>query len=354
MTKYIKLFNNHTQYETFMGSDELMLPNVSHCIEENEVHYNPLHVINGHEYIDLGLPSGTLWATMNIGAESEKDFGLYFAWGETQGYTADQISGSATPHRDFTWADYQLGDGGSGSTNMTKYNETDGKTVLDLEDDAVNANWGSDWHMPTLAQISELSEYATFSGNPQEIDGKYYYVVTVGDKSLLFPETHFANSGEILNWWDTYIWSSTIGTFPPFRPETTEAYGIIPDGHWTASNRINSIERFTGVNIRGVVGNDDKIWQIISDDITTSYLTITLDKTLPLDASNITLLASSTRNDYEAYPFTVEKVNDTTYTFIYDEPYDRTPFNCYYFKIEFTSNGKTYNTLSYKTSNCLS
>lgn len=45
MSKYIKLFDNHTQYETFMGSDELILPNVSHCIEENEVHYNPYYEV---------------------------------------------------------------------------------------------------------------------------------------------------------------------------------------------------------------------------------------------------------------------------------------------------------------------
>ena len=46
---------------------------------------------NGHEYVDLGLPSGTLWAKCNVGAETETDYGLYFQWGDTQGYTADQI-----------------------------------------------------------------------------------------------------------------------------------------------------------------------------------------------------------------------------------------------------------------------
>lgn len=44
-----------------------------------------------YEYVDLGLPSGTLWAKMNVGAKSETDAGLYFAWGETQGYTAEQV-----------------------------------------------------------------------------------------------------------------------------------------------------------------------------------------------------------------------------------------------------------------------
>ena len=44
-----------------------------------------------HEYVDLGFPNGTLWATMNVGANSETDYGLYFQWGDTQGYTAEQV-----------------------------------------------------------------------------------------------------------------------------------------------------------------------------------------------------------------------------------------------------------------------
>ena len=46
--------------------------------------YAQTNVIDGHEYVDMGLPSGTLWATCNIGAESSTDFGDYFAWGETE------------------------------------------------------------------------------------------------------------------------------------------------------------------------------------------------------------------------------------------------------------------------------
>jgi len=80
---------------------------------------------------------------MNVGASSEKDAGLYFAWGETQGYTASQVG----TDKQFSWNDYALTED-NGST-MTKYNATDGKTELDLEDDAVAANWGGEWHIPT-------------------------------------------------------------------------------------------------------------------------------------------------------------------------------------------------------------
>ena len=105
---------------------------------------------NGHEYVDLGLPSGTLWAKMNVGAESETDGGLYFAWGETQGYAASQVG----TDKNFSWSDYTLTED-SGST-MTKYNATDGKTHLELTDDAAAVNMGGDWHMPNRAQCIEL------------------------------------------------------------------------------------------------------------------------------------------------------------------------------------------------------
>lgn len=108
---------------------------------------------NGHAYVDLGLPSGTKWATMNVGANSPTDYGLYFAWGETQGYTASQV-GTGEGQKAFSWDDYALTEDG-GST-MSKYNSTDNKTHLELTDDAAHVNWGGDWHMPNRAQCLEL------------------------------------------------------------------------------------------------------------------------------------------------------------------------------------------------------
>ena len=87
---------------------------------------------------------------MNVGASSEKDAGLYFAWGETQGYTASQVG----TDKNFSWSDYALTED-SGST-MSKYNASDNKTHLELTDDAAAANMGGDWHMPNRAQCIEL------------------------------------------------------------------------------------------------------------------------------------------------------------------------------------------------------
>ena len=107
----------------------------------------------GFEYVDLGLPSGTLWAKCNIGAEREVDYGLLFQWGDTQGYTAEQV-GRGIGLKCFGCEDYKWTNGLS--LSMTKYNVTDGKTVLDLEDDAAHVNMGGDWIMPTNEQLEEL------------------------------------------------------------------------------------------------------------------------------------------------------------------------------------------------------
>ena len=97
-----------------------------------------------YEYVDLGLPSGTLWAKMNVGANSETDPGLYFAWGETEGYTAEQVG----VDKQFTWADYKFNPSGDGET-FTKYTSSD--ETLELIDDAAAVNMGGKWHMPNEA-----------------------------------------------------------------------------------------------------------------------------------------------------------------------------------------------------------
>ena len=88
---------------------------------------------------------------MNIGANSVTDYGLYFQWGDTQGYTIDQV-GEGSGKKYFYWRDYKY----SVDTSMTKYNSSDGKTALDTSDDAAIANWGADWRMPTTTEFRTL------------------------------------------------------------------------------------------------------------------------------------------------------------------------------------------------------
>ena len=117
-----------------------------------------------YEAVDLGLPSGLKWATMNVGAESPEDAGLYFQWGDTVGYSADQVGKDKV----FNWSTYKYCDGSN--RTMTKYcihfnygkdEFVDLKEVLDLEDDAAHVHMGSEWRMPTMSEFQELIDNTT-------------------------------------------------------------------------------------------------------------------------------------------------------------------------------------------------
>ncbi len=104
--------------------------------------------VDGHSYVDLGLPSGTLWATTNVGATSPIGAGYYYAWGEV------------TPKSTYNWYSYKWANGSEYS--ITKYNTVttsgtlDNKTELEPADDAATVNWGSNWRIPNKAEWEEL------------------------------------------------------------------------------------------------------------------------------------------------------------------------------------------------------
>lgn len=112
----------------------------------------------GYGYVNLGLPSGTLWATCNVGADNPWDYGDYFAWGE--------VKGAKSGKRKFDWKNYKWCDGDK--ILLTKYCpkyysvyfEYD-KAELDLEDDAAYVNWGENWRTPSKEQLDELETYCT-------------------------------------------------------------------------------------------------------------------------------------------------------------------------------------------------
>ena len=132
-----------------------------------------------------------MWATCNIGANSPEEAGLYFAWGETQGYTAEQV-GSEEGKRAFTWDDYKFGP----KTAPTKYNETDGLMVLEPEDDAATVNWGEGWRMPTKAEFEELMSGTTSAWTVSDdgISG-VTFTSTKNGNTLFFPAVGSAWSG---------------------------------------------------------------------------------------------------------------------------------------------------------------
>jgi len=123
-------------------------------LEVESITFSESSNANGHEWVDLELPSGTLWATTNVGANAPEEYGDFFAWGETQ------------PKDNYSWDTYQYAYSGDGSTvSLTKYSTNgsigynpfaDYYTELLPEDDAATSNWGSEWQMPSNGQFKEL------------------------------------------------------------------------------------------------------------------------------------------------------------------------------------------------------
>ena len=163
-----------------------------------------------HEYVDLGLPSGTLWATCDIGAEKPLEHGDRFAWGET------------TPKEDFSWQNYKFTQTTSPETSIyehkgfkyhkyevIKYNEEDGKKNLDLEDDAAHVNWGGKWRIPTLNEWRELVQECAWKIIPEGYvvtgqNGKYiflpvefiYWTSNLSPKDLIQREIDFVHDNK--------------------------------------------------------------------------------------------------------------------------------------------------------------
>lgn len=212
--KHIDIFSSVSEYETAKSGGTLITPNLSFINESGGVRYLPEldDPYNGHEYVEIG---GLKWATMNIGASQPSDYGLYFAWGDTQGYTGKQV-GSGEGQKYFGWADYKYGNGTSspGAAGMTKYNETDGKTVLDAADDAAVANWGGSWHMPTSAEFQALGAAVNIAWTQvNNVYGMLCTDKTDSSKTLFFPAAGLCYRGSVESVGsEGNYWSSSLST----------------------------------------------------------------------------------------------------------------------------------------------
>ena len=174
----------------------------------NEVEIN---YVDG-SYADLGLPSGTLWGTCNLGGVSPEDLGHYFAWGETR-----------PNDDDYDWNHYKYGNGSSFTDpQLTKYcnmerlgynGYTDTLTTLLPEDDAATAYGDSTWCMPTEAQWEELRQNATATWTT--LNGVNGMAFTRNGKSIFIPAggrrwgDYLERKGKV-----GYYWSSTLHNWP--------------------------------------------------------------------------------------------------------------------------------------------
>lgn len=161
-----------------------------------------------HDYVDLGLPSGTLWATCNVGASSPEEYGDYFAWGET------------APKSDYSWwTTYKYFK--SPKEILTKYRacNTDGradnKTELEAMDDAATVNWGSGWQMPSYEQFDELFNSSYTAITWTTLNGVSGYEITSKNNgnNIFLPaaglrETSLYGAGSLGRYWSRSLYTS--------------------------------------------------------------------------------------------------------------------------------------------------
>lgn len=141
-------------------------------------------MINGHQYVDLGLSSGLKWATCNVGADSPEDYGNYYAWGETE-----------------TKAEYTQG---NSVTHGQQLNDISGNAQYD----AATANWGGSWRTPTKDEIRELIYNCNWTPETQNgVDG---FKVTGNNGNYIFiPASGYRDGSSLYIYGECYYWSST-------------------------------------------------------------------------------------------------------------------------------------------------
>ena len=234
--------------------------------------------------IDLGLPSGTLWADRNIGATDIYDGGKLFQWGDPTPYDVPEHNNGTINEgqKMFSCSDYKWNPSGDGST-FTKYDGTDGKTTLDPEDDAAHVNMGGTWKMPTKEQVTELfketnqelyaklndvsdpvkvanGEYNVNNGSVSwtyidghtsgEASGKLAYIKLLSKSNgnfLVVPSSVSANDGYV----------GTVGTGGVLWLSSFSSQDIVPAwyGYFNSSSCGVDLEfRYAGFGVRGVVG----------------------------------------------------------------------------------------------------
>ncbi len=184
------------------------------------------------DWVDLGLPSGLLWATRNVGASSPTDYGNYYAWGET------------SPKSVYDWDTYRYSN--SSTERLTKYTGSDGLTILQSGDDAATANYGG--RTPTKEEWQELTNNTT--SQCITINGVNGRCFTGSNGNSLFLPAAGARWGSSLGFAGSfgYYWSSSLYTG---NPDLAWYFGFYLDSQGVGSN----FDRYFGFTVRAVRQN---------------------------------------------------------------------------------------------------
>ena len=193
---------------------------------------------SNYKAVDLGLPSGTLWADRNVGADAPEASGDYFAWGEV------------TPKTEYNLSTYKWYNGDYDALTKycvdSSYGTVDGKTVLDLEDDAAYVNMGAEWRMPTRSEQDELLNNCTWTWTTQ--NGVCGRKVTGPNGNSIFLPAVGSRYNSNLNHAGTYgdYWSGSLD-----EDLSGSAHGLSfgPGGYGWSSY----IGRYSGQTVRAVV-----------------------------------------------------------------------------------------------------
>lgn len=207
---------------------------------------------NGYQYVDLGLPSGTMWATCNVGEyydspdNSPLSTGGYYTWGDI------------TPNNE-GWGRYKWCNGTEYALTKyctnSDYGKVDNITTLELEDDVAHVKWGGNWRIPTHEELIELRENCTWvsiEGVPQALAGILYKVVGPNGNSILIPGTGISTRGSISTIADYVFYSSST----LYNTDPRYAYGLHGGGFVYGMTRTEdgyiTFDRSYGVPVRPV------------------------------------------------------------------------------------------------------
>lgn len=187
---------------------------------------------NGHDYVDLGLASGTKWATMNVGANNVTEQGKYYAWGEVSSKvnyswntyiaTSPEICGKSNdPLKDFVYPNT--------------------KAITSTMYDVAHTEWGGTWRMPTSAEFTELRngcywEWTTnYKGTP--ISGYIVYKVKNNADRGLYSFDQPALSATYSTT-DTHIFLPASGLYSNGTINSNNTYGY----YWSSTSGANNAE----------------------------------------------------------------------------------------------------------------
>ena len=240
-TANVDLKSNTSKKVTFEGGVEANKIYYKHV---SDMEFYPLawedyeeetNTINGHEYVDLGLPSGLLWATCNVGANSPEEYGNYYAWGETT--TKSDYSSSNCPTD------------GLSNSELQSQGYIDSNGNLTPQHDAATANWGGDWRMPTRAEQEELLNNCTWTWTTQNGVKGYKVTSKVNSNYIFLPAAGRRYGSSLYNAdGDGDYWSST-----PYESYSIYAYYLYFD---SSNHKMNDAYRFNGRSVRPVSGGN--------------------------------------------------------------------------------------------------